>query len=372
MSASTAPAQRTPRPSKATHRRPKLRPAPTPPAERHAHSHHGRRLAQAFAELERLPALSEAREQLLSLTEAPSAASSEMSAVVESDAALALGVMRLANAGRLSLERVDTAAAAIERIGRDGARELALQTRDFGFFERGSWDLAPQRFRLHGLATQRAADRIATEIFHPNRDRIALTSLVHDVGKLVLMRAYPGYPAQVHRGAVLPEERLQAERRELGVDHALVGGVLLRRWGLPASITGAVERHHAPDATGEAALIRLADMLAHYQGGGRIAPAEMLRSARALDLGPKDLRRLLYALPGAPAGRPRAADPCPLSGRELRVLQRLSEGGVYKEIALELNLSASTVRSHLNKVYRKLGARDRAQAVLIASRQGWL
>jgi len=37
-----------------------------------------------------------------------------------------------------------------------------------------------------------------------------------------------------------------------------------------------------------------------------------------------------------------------------------------------LNLSASTVRSHLNKIYRKLGARDRAQAVLIASRRGWL
>ena len=65
-------------------------------------------------------------------------------------------------------------------------------------------------------------------------------------------------------------------------------------------------------------------------------------------------------------------DPCPLSGRELRVLQHLSEGSVYKEIALELGLSASTVRSHLNKIYLKLGARDRAQAVLTASRRGWL
>ena len=47
-----------------------------------------------------------------------------------------------------------------------------------------------------------------------------------------------------------PEERLRRERRELGVDHALVGAVLVRRWGLPSSIAAAVERHHSPDADG--------------------------------------------------------------------------------------------------------------------------
>ena len=35
-------------------------------------------------------------------------------------------------------------------------------------------------------------------------------------------------------------------------------------------------------------------------------------------------------------------------------------------------LSASTVRSHLHNVYRKLGAIDRAQAVLIARDRGWI
>jgi len=36
--------------------------------------------------------------------------------------------------------------------------------------------------------------------------------------------------------------------RELGVDHALVGGVLARRWNLPKSVASAIERHHAEDA----------------------------------------------------------------------------------------------------------------------------
>src|SRR5437660_1237493 len=115
---------------------------------------------------------------------------------------------------------------------------------------------------------QNEGDRVAAEVGYESRDRLTVTSLLHDIGKLVLLHAYPGYPAQVHRGARTPEERVHQERRELGVDHALVGGVLIRRWGLPGTIAGPIERHHNPDEDGEAAFIRLADMLAHYAHGG--------------------------------------------------------------------------------------------------------
>ena len=54
------------------------------------------------------------------------------------------------------------------------------------------------------LATQHAADRVAAEVGYENRDRLTVTSLLHDIGKLVLMHAYPGYPAQVHQGAQTP------------------------------------------------------------------------------------------------------------------------------------------------------------------------
>ena len=368
---STRRAARTSPPTSARKRR---RPGSSrAPAERHTHSSRGERIARAFAELQELPALSQARERILEITEGPTVSKCELIAAIESDAALALAVMRTANAGRRTAERQDTALEAIQRIGRQGVRALALETKVFDFFERGgAWEEEIQKFRLHALATQRAADRIAAEIFDPHRDRIALSSLLHDIGKLVLIRAYPGYPSQVHHTARLPEQRIHAERRELGVDHALLGGVLLRRWGLPDSIAGAVERHHDPEADGEAAVIRLADMLAHYQRGDSISPASMLHSARTIELDPKQVRRLICDLSSEPGQRRELAEPCPLSGRELAVLQHLSEGSVYKEIALELNLSASTVRSHLNKIYRKLGARDRAQAVLIASKRGWL
>jgi len=148
--------------------------------------------------------------------------------------------------------------------------------------------------------------------------------------------------------------------------------VLVRRWGLPSSLAAPIERHHNPDADGEAAFIRLADMLAHYAQGAKVSPSEMLQCARSIGLGPAELRRVLYELPNSGGQRQRHVDPCPLSARELGVLQRLAEGKVYKQIAHELTLSTSTVRTHLHNIYGKLGAVDRAQAVLIATERGWL
>jgi putative nucleotidyltransferase with HDIG domain len=343
------------------------------PGARHQNEGHGRRLTMAFEALEAFPALAESRNRLLAVISEDHVATADIVTAVESDVALIIAVLRVANQAQGSRVRVDTVVGAVELLSPQMVQALAGRVRTFEFFERSSvWDAAPERFRLHALATQRAADRVAAEVGYEHRDRLTVTSLLHDVGKLVLLHAYPGYPAQVHLDAKTPEERIHQERRELGVDHALVGGVLARRWGLPATIATAIERHHNLDVEGEAAFIRLADMLAHYEQGAPVSSTEMLQTARIIGIGPQELRRVMYELPSSSNQRQRHVDPCPLSGRELGVLQRLAEGKVYKQIAHELTLSTSTVRTHLHNIYGKLGAVDRAQAVLIATERGWL
>jgi putative nucleotidyltransferase with HDIG domain len=347
--------------------------SPQAPAATPRGQGHGRRLTTAFEALEAFPALAESRNRLLAVVEKDNVATADVVTAVESDVALSIAVLRLANQAQGSRGRVETIVAAVELLREQKVQALAGRVRTFDFFERSSvWDAAPERFRLHALATQHAADRLAAEVGYEHRDRLTVTSLLHDVGKLVLLHAYPGYPAQVHRGAKTPEERIHQERRELGVDHALVGGVLIRRWGLPSSVALAIERHHNPDVADEVAFVRLADMLAHYEQGSAVSPGEMIQTARVLGLGPDELRRVMYELPSMTGQRQRHVDPSPLSGRELGVLQRLAEGKVYKQIAHELTLSTSTVRTHLHNIYGKLGAVDRAQAVLIATERGWL
>jgi putative nucleotidyltransferase with HDIG domain len=335
---------------------------------------HGRRLTAAFEALEAFPALAESRNRILRLFTQDQPSTAEVVAAVESDVALAVAVLRLANqVDGKTRSKVDNVVKAVEVLSAEAVHTLASRARTFDFFERsGVWDVVPEQFRLHALATQRAADRLASELNHSHRDRLMVTAMLHDIGKLVLIHAYPGYPEQVHGNARTPEERLQRERRDLGVDHALVGGVLARRWGLPKSLASTIERHHADEATGEAAYVRLADMLAHYGQGGPVSPAELLKAARQIGMNPPALRRVMYELPYPHNGRQRQIDPCPLSERELDVLKRLATGKVYKQIASELSLSTSTIRTHLHNIYGKLGAVDRAQAVLVATERGWI
>jgi HD-like signal output (HDOD) protein/DNA-binding CsgD family transcriptional regulator len=330
------------------------------------------RLLLAFEAVDAFPALAVSRNRLLSVITDDHHATADAIFAIESDVALVIAVLRLANSGQPARGRIETVARAVELLPAHAIRALAERVRTFDFFARaGTWSSTPQRFRLHALATQRAADRIASTTRYADRERLAVTSLLHDVGKLALIHAHPGYPAHVHDGAVKPEERIQRERRELGVDHAMVGGVLIRRWGLPASLATPIECHHNPDAEGEAAIIRLADMLAHYDRGTPVSRGAMLQSARAVGLSPARLQRLMQEAPGS-SRRRRQIEPSPLTRRELEVLRQLAKGSVYARIAHDLALTASTIRSHLHNIYGKIGVVDRAQAVLVAEKRGWL
>ena len=63
-------------------------------------------------------------------------------------------------------------------------------------------------------------------------------------------------------------------------------------------------------------------------------------------------------------------DVAPLSRRETEILQKVAFGATTKEVARDLDISPHTVKTHLERIFEKLGANDRAQAVAIAIRGG--
>ena len=339
---------------------------------------HGRRLTAAFEALDAFPALAESRTRLLRVVGEVPAPTGKIVEAIEGDVALVAAILRIANRSQSSRRgKIADIREAVELLGAEQVETIAQRLQTFDFFEHSpGWNTTPERFRLHAVATQAAAHRVACALgVDGGADGLLAAAVVHDIGKLVLVQAYPAYPGQIHGDARTPGERVRRERRELGVDHAVVGGVLARRWGLPATLATTIERHHHEDADGQAAIIRLADMLAHYGQGDPIDRNELLAAGAAVDLGPEDLRGLMYEFPYVQNGNGSArrhVDPCPLSRRELDVLRKLAEGKVYKQIASELELSTSTVRTHLHNTYAKLGAADRAQAVLTATARGWI
>ena len=321
-----------------------------------------------------MPALAESRNRVLRVLLDESTGDDDLISAIESDVALVVAVMRLANADERRRGKVSTVSDAINVLTPEGVETLARRIGVYGFFERlPGWQMPPERFRLHSVAVAGTADMVAREIEHPRPDQLFVAALLHDLGKVVMADAYPGYEERLSDPAFSPDDRAREERREYGVDHAVIGGVVLRRWRLPQVIARAVERHHAPDADGDAAVIRLADGLAHYELGRTVKPAELEQAAAAVGIDTAALESMMYRLPDrAERRRQRTASRSPLSNQEREVLKGLAASKVYKEIGLDLGIAASTVRSHLHNVYAKLGAADRAQAVLIASREGWI
>jgi DNA-binding CsgD family transcriptional regulator len=59
-----------------------------------------------------------------------------------------------------------------------------------------------------------------------------------------------------------------------------------------------------------------------------------------------------------------------LTGRHLEILQLIAKGRTTEEAGVELGIAPKTVNNHLSAVYRRLGARNLTQAVLLAARAG--
>jgi DNA-binding NarL/FixJ family response regulator len=62
----------------------------------------------------------------------------------------------------------------------------------------------------------------------------------------------------------------------------------------------------------------------------------------------------------------------PLTHRETQILNYVAEGNTNKQIADILGISEQTIKSHVSAILRKLNANDRAHAVALAIRSGWI
>ncbi|MGY1831164.1 response regulator [Geodermatophilus sp. SYSU D01180] len=96
--------------------------------------------------------------------------------------------------------------------------------------------------------------------------------------------------------------------------------------------------------------------------------AEIARAVAAADAGQAllDPHVQTRVLQGLSAGD----RPAPLTDRETEVLARIADGLSNAEIASRLVVSEATVKTHVNRIFAKTGARDRAQAVRWAYRHG--
>ncbi len=147
--------------------------------------------------------------------------------------------------------------------------------------------------------------------------------------------------------------------RRIRAAHPRIEVVALTTYADDASILGALQAGARGYLTKDA-------------GAAEIARAVHAAAAGQTLLDPAVQARLLAA---AAAGRPDPATapidrPDELTPREAEVLRLIAAGFSNAEIASRLVISEATVKTHVNHLFSKTGARDRAQAVHYAYRHG--
>jgi putative nucleotidyltransferase with HDIG domain len=319
-------------------------------------------LRAANSAVDPLPVYAPRKERVLRLIR--DGASTEVVAAVEADVGLTLHVLRTTRASSAAAGVQDLSPAALERSVRGLPTFVSFHTGDLAA---GAVEAA----RLHALAVRTTTEVVSSALGAKHVDELVTVALIHDFAKVASAHVRPAEAqALLHSGAT-PEERVEDERRALGIDHARLGAEIADGWGFPTELVEAIGEHHSATA-GSAATVRVADMLAHY-GQGRAVDLELLIGVgEGIGLSRERLQELVFQLPFPATSARENGDTCPLSERELQVVRRLAEGMVYKQVAQDLGIATSTVRNHMHRVYRRLGAADKTQAVLLASERGWL
>ena len=198
----------------------------------------------------------------------PRSSIDDISKIITEDQGLTARLLKLANSPMFGCySKVESITKAVTIIGTQQLRDLALAASVMGIFKGIPEDLLNmESFWRHSIACGMVARALAVYRREANVERLFVAGMLHDIGQLVLATAR----AEITKG-LLEGHRdtgrlfLDLEREQLGFDHADLGGALLKKWKIPASIGEPVACHHNPSGAEqfpmEAALVHLADII---------------------------------------------------------------------------------------------------------------
>lgn len=248
-----------------------------------------------------LPALPAIAMRVAALTQDPDTSTRAIAEAIGYDPILGARVLRAANSPLYYLERdVTTLTMAVNAIGNDGINLMVVASAASDAFQRKGRPLAEETTLWgHSLAVGLAAREIMSLMGLRGTDQGFICGLLHDIGKLLLLR----YDLDAYQQLVNQIEEpdfLAAEVAMFGYTHAQVGALVAKRWNLPDAICNAIYHHHQPaqnpQSMAMARVIEVADELANNAGIGFQPAVECdlaaSESAIALQLSTPQLERV--------------------------------------------------------------------------------
>jgi HD-like signal output (HDOD) protein len=196
-----------------------------------------------IAELEHIPARSNAALQVLSLADDPDVGAADLAKTVTNDPALTTRIMRVANSAYYGLSgRVSSAAFAITVLGFDTVRAIAAAAAAGLEFDRHT----PEDFLNQAASTAVSASIVAPRV-GARRPEAYSVGLLHNLGIWLLNKVEPARYRDVVRRATISGTAVHVvERETYGADGAAIAASVLKAWRFPDHFTEAIAEQHNP------------------------------------------------------------------------------------------------------------------------------
>jgi len=170
-----------------------------------------------------------------------------LSKVINQDPSLMANMLRLANSAYFGhMKEINSIRDIVIRLGLDSVKMIAITSASAGLLKspQEAYNLEPGSLWRHSHGTALLAVIIGRFAKLSESSGLFSAALLHDVGKIILNRQLQ--IETMNRGGIGAYPTLVAlENALLHTDHAKVGMALLRKWGLPDSITVPVGAHHS-------------------------------------------------------------------------------------------------------------------------------
>ncbi len=220
--------------------------------------------------LGQLPSPSRTALRLFSLLQSSESGLKDIAAVVKSDPALTVRLLRLANRpGNGAVRPAVAVEDALVRLGINAAIHLAagLSVLDQALSEQDGEVAAYLALCRRSLAAAVTAEWLCSQPGMPAGSAEMFTcALLARIGQLALLRFYPDAYSGFMENTVQAEELLHLERQHFGVDHVAINTALLQDWGFPSVLVDVIRL----------AETRLDDHVTHER---KSIMAQILRSA---------------------------------------------------------------------------------------------
>ena len=227
-------------------------------------------LAAHLAELEGLRPFPVVVQKVMACVSRPDFRTEQVRDLIEEDPALAARILRVANS--VAFQTRMPCVSIQDAIVRMGARAVTDLSSGLAAMTAFS-DLkgAGTAVREHCVGAAAIVRALAFRMSDAAAPAVAfLAGLLHDIGKLLIMQTRHQSYAELLKDAVGTADQIHLQEREfLGYDHAVLGGHVLAKWGLPHPVPLVVAWHHQPVRAYEkgglvavlVAVLRIADVI---------------------------------------------------------------------------------------------------------------